>query len=49
MIISMKKGSGKRIPAIGIHVTPKHSMRYANWKRVNTAISLKGTNSTKDA
>lgn len=49
MIIRRKNGNGNRIPAIGIHVTPKHSRRYTNWSIVKIAICLKGTDSTKDA
>ena len=49
MPMRMKNGKGKRIPAIGIHVTPKHNMKYANWKRVNMVIDLNGTMSTNEA
>ena len=49
MRIIRKKGSGKRIPATGIHVVPKHIKRYTIWKIVKTAIVLDDTDSTKDA
>ena len=49
MLIRMKKGKGNKIPAIGIHVMPKHTRRYTNWKIVKIAIFSKGTDSTKDA
>lgn len=49
MGMRMKNGNGNNIPAIGIHVTPKQSRRYRNWKIVKTAMDLKGTDSTKEA
>ena len=49
MIISRKNGKGNNIPAMGIHVTPKHTRRYTNWNRVNMKIYLKGTDSTNEA
>jgi len=48
MLIIKKNGKGKRIPAIGIQVTPKHSRRYNIWKIVKPAIALKGTVSTNE-
>jgi hypothetical protein len=49
MLMSRKNGKGNNIPATGIHVTPKQTKRYNNWKRVNVAIFLYGTDSTKEA
>lgn len=49
MVMRRKNGNGNSIPAIGIHVTPKHTSRYTIWKMVNAAICLKGTDSTKEA
>lgn len=49
MAIRMKNGKGKRIPATGIHVIPKHNIKYANWKRVKMAIDLNGTVSIYEA
>lgn len=40
---------GKRTPAIGTHVIPKQRSKYVVWKRVNIAMVLKGTVSTKVA
>lgn len=49
MLIRRKNGSGKSIPAIGIHVMPKQMRRYANWKSVNNMMYLNGTDSTNEA
>lgn len=44
-----KNGKGNKIPAIGIHVIPKQTRKYTNWKIVNMAMYLNGTDSTKEA
>lgn len=49
MLKRRKNGKGKRMPAIGIQVTPKHNSKYTNWKIVKLAMYLNGTDSTKDA
>ena len=49
MLMRRKNGKGNNIPAIGIHVTPKHNRKYTNWKSVNIAMYLYGTNSTNEA
>ena len=49
MVNRKKNGKGKRIPAIGIQVTPKQINKYTIWNRVNEAMHLKGTISTNDA
>lgn len=49
MLMRRKNGKGNKIPAIGIHVTPKHTRKYTSWKSVNIAMDLNGTNSTNEA
>lgn len=49
MLMRTKNGKGNKIPAIGIHVTPKQNRKYTNWKIVNVAMYLNGTDSTKEA
>lgn len=49
MLKRMKNGNGNNIPAIGIHVTPKQTRKYTNWKIVNVAMNLNGTDSTNEA
>lgn len=49
MLMRRKNGKGKRMPAIGIQVTPKTRSKYRNWKVVKIAMYLNGTDSTKDA
>lgn len=49
MLMRRKNGKGNSIPAIGIHVTPKHTRKYTNWNMVNIAMYLNGTDSTNEA
>lgn len=49
MLMRIKNGKGNNIPAIGIHVTPKQRSKYTNWKSVNVAMYLNGTDSTNEA
>lgn len=49
MLIRRKKGNGNKIPAIGIHVTPKQIRKYTSWRSVNVAMYLNGTDSTNEA
>lgn len=44
-----KNGKGNKMPATGIHVTPKQTKKYTSWKSVNMAMYLNGTDSTKEA
>lgn len=49
MLMRRKNGKGKRMPAIGIQVTPKTTSKYTNWNIVKIAMHLNGTDSAKDA
>lgn len=49
MLTRRKNGNGNKIPAIGIHVTPKQTRKYTIWKSVNVAMHLNGTDSTNEA
>ena len=42
-------GSGNKNPAMGIHVMPYTTSRYASWKMVKAATALKDTVSTQGA
>lgn len=49
MLVRRKNGKGNSIPAIGIHVIPKHRRKYTHWKSVKMSMYLNGTVSTKEA